>query len=147
MIRHRLSPVELQRPCRIVEKTPIASDRALKQALPRLIEGLDQIDLPAALLGGFHHTAQHQGLVSAGGQRTVAHASGARPTDLPDPNLLPSKGFCHLGPHGAYVLDGTLGPDGLIFPIGENVDGDEVDSGRKLGRLQPELPNIGIGDG
>src|SRR4029079_5678186 len=34
-----------------------------------------------------------------------------------------------------------------ILPIRQDVDGDEIGGGRELGRLQPELPDIGIGDG
>ncbi len=37
--------------------------------------------------------------------------------------------------------------DRLILPIGQDVDGDEIGGLSELGRLQPELPDIGIGDG
>ena len=36
---------------------------------------------------------------------------------------------------------------GIVLPIREDVDGDEVGRRGKLGRLEPELPDIGIGDG
>ena len=147
MVRHGLAPAELQLPRAVVEHAPIAADGAFQQPLPRLVEGLDQIDLPIAGLRCFHHAAQHQRLIGGRGERAVAHAAFAWPADLADQNLLPGKNLRHLLPHLAHMRDRLGGRDRLILPIGQDVDGDEVGGLSEFGRLQPELPDIGIGDG
>src|SRR5262249_52329332 len=63
IVRHRLSPAELQLSRRVVEQPPVAPDRALKQPLPRLIEGFDVVDLPALGLGCVYHPAQYHCLI------------------------------------------------------------------------------------
>ena len=45
------------------------------------------------------------------------------------------------------MCDRLGGCDRLILPIGQDVDGNEVGGFCELGRLQPELPDVGIGDG
>jgi hypothetical protein len=56
-IRHRLAETEFRLLGAVPEQAPIAADRSLQQPLPRLIERLDQIDLPAFLLGRRHYAA------------------------------------------------------------------------------------------
>ena len=147
MVRHGLAPAELQLPRAVVEHAPIAADGAFQQPLPRLVESLDQIDLPIAGLRCFHHAAQDQRLIGGRGERAVAHAAFARPAHLADQNFLPGKNLCHLLPHLAHMRGRFCRCDRLVLPIGQDVDGDEIGGGRELGRLQPELPDIGIGDG
>ena len=45
------------------------------------------------------------------------------------------------------MRDGLRRRDRLVLPIGQDVDGDEIDGRGELWRLEPELPNVGIGDG
>jgi len=82
-----------------------------------------------------------------GGQRTVAHTALARPAHLADPDLLPGKNLRDLIPYLAHMREGLCRRDRLVLPIGQDVDGDKIDGGGELGRLEPELPNVGIGDG
>src|SRR6188508_3458590 len=70
----------------------------------------------------------------------------ALPPLLSVPDLLAAKGCGDLLSRVANVLRGILRRDRPVFPIGQDVDCQEVGSGRKLWRSQPELPYIRIGN-
>ena len=42
---------------------------------------------------------------------------------------------------------GVFGADRKVLPIGQDVDGDEIDRVIDFAVAQPEFPDIGIGDG
>ncbi len=146
VVRYGLAEAEFQLAVGVVIKSPIAPDGAFKQPLPRLVEGLDEVHPPTPRLGRRHDAAQHARLIGGGGERSVAHPPRTRPPHLSDPNLLAGEGRLKPLPDLAHMGDRIVRRDRRVLPIGENVDGDEVGGRRKLGRLQPELPDIGIGD-
>src|ERR1043166_7712263 len=98
MVRERHAPSELRRTVRAVEQAPVPADRAFELAFPRLIEGLDHVGAEALALGNGQHVLDHARLVDRRRLGPVAHASGTRPADLAEHNVLPGTG---RGPQAA----------------------------------------------
>jgi hypothetical protein len=48
--------------------------------------------------------------------------------------------------HRLDVADRAVDRLRFVFPVGQHMDGDEIDRLRKLAILEPELPDIGVGD-
>ena len=131
----------------IVVDAPIAADRPFHQALPGLVERLDQVHLPPLLLGRRNDIAQEARLVDRRGERPFAHSSGTRPADFADPDLLAGEVRLHSVPDLAHMGEGVLRAHRIVLPIGEDVDGDEVGCRGKFWRLEPKFPDIGISHG
>jgi hypothetical protein len=129
-----------------VEETPVAADGPFLLALPGLVEGLDQVVAPALGLGHAHEAAHEPGLVDPARHGGLALAPLARPAGLPNQDWPPGECRRHPLPHPPHLLQGLVDPVGLVFPVGEQVDGQEVDLRRDLGVPEPELPDVGVGD-
>src|SRR5262249_725675 len=84
LVRYRLAKAKFGFPPRIVIKPPIAADSPFQKALPRLVEGFDQIHLPILLLSCRYDVGQDTSLIGRRGERTVAHPPFARPAHLAD---------------------------------------------------------------
>ena len=52
------------------------------------------------------------------------------------------KRLAHLGD----VMQGGVNPGWIVFPVRQQVDGDEVHRWRDFWVFEPELPDIGVGD-
>ncbi len=128
-----------------VEQPPMAADRALELALPGLIVGLDQIDPIVLASGEGDHLMQRTRLIHRRRQGGFAHAAGARPSELAHENVLIREGRDDPFADGIDVPGGIARGNGEVLPVGEDMDGDEVDGSGDLAVAQPELPHIGIG--
>jgi hypothetical protein len=147
MVRHRFTEAEFQLPPRIVVEAPIAAHRPFQVSLPRLVEGLDKVHLPVLGLSCLDHAGQEAGLVGGGGKGAFPHPPCTRPTHLADPDLLAGESSLEPLPDLPHMGDGFVLSHRIVLPIREDVDGDEVGGRCQLGGLQPELPDVGIGDG
>src|SRR5271165_4366441 len=127
MIGDGLTPTELELAGCSVEKSPVTADRPLLVLLPWLIEGLDHVDTEPVALGDIEDVVNGARLVRWRWQRAIAHAPGARPTDLADQDLLAGKRLGDLAMNGGEVGGGGVGRNRKILPIGKDMDGDEVD--------------------
>ena len=131
----------------VVDQAPIAADGALELALPRLVVGLDQIDPKLFALGEIEDFGHHARLVGARRQCALAHPPGARPAGFADQDFLGRKRHRHPLADVVDVAGGEFGPHRHVFPVRENMDGDEVDGVIDLAVTQPEFPDVGIGNG
>jgi hypothetical protein len=71
-----------------IEQSPVAAYGALAAALPGLVEGFDQVVLPAVLLGQGDKAANEPGFVDPTGQCCFALATFAGPAGLADHDVL-----------------------------------------------------------
>lgn len=124
----------------------MTADCPFEPPLPRLIEGLDEVRPPRLFLGRRHDPGQHASLVHGRRQGLSPHASGARPADLSYENLLMGECLRNPLPDVADMRQDIVRGNRVIFPIGQDMDGHEIDRVDKLRSLQPELPDIRIGD-
>jgi len=69
-----------------VINAPGATDRALVDAFPGLIEGFDQVVLPVFLFGEIHEAANETGLIVKAGQRPTTRAALGWPAGFADEN-------------------------------------------------------------
>ncbi len=129
-----------------VEHPPVGADRAFVR-LPGLVERLDQVVVEAVLDCHRGEAAQEGGGVDPAGQGAVAHAAGARPADFADENVLASKRVDDLPANGTDMCSGPSGGNWKILPIGQDMDGDEIDGIGNVAVAQPEFPYIGVSDG
>ncbi len=127
------------------EQAPVAAHRAFADALPGLVEGFDQVVAPAVLLGHVDEATDELGLVDAAGQGGFALASLAGPAGLTDQDVLRRKALAEVLADLAYMGKSLVDARRIIFPVGQQVDGEEVHRRRHLGMAQPELPHIGVG--
>ena len=146
MVGYEAAPGEFGLSLIRVEQTPMAADGSFELALPGLVIRLDQVDAIVLAFGMIEHLVHGARLVHRRGQGAFAHAAGARPPEFTYEHLLARKGGDHLRANSIDV--GCRIPCGnrKVFPIGQNVDGDEIDRGGHVAVAQPEFPHVGIGD-
>src|SRR5262249_11301741 len=142
VIGHRLAPGEFRLAQITAEQAPIPAYRSFQVALPRLVEGFDQIDAIVLRPCPRHHLLKDMSLAGRRWTRAVAHPSCAGPPHLPDQDFLAGKGRGDTAADFVHMGSGDIGRDRKILPIRENVDGDEIDRRGELAVAQPELPDI-----
>ena len=123
----------------------MAADRAFQRPLPRLIEGFDHVDAETFPLAARKHVSDDARLIGRRRQRALAHAARARPADFADHDLLAGEVSDHALADCIDVIGGGPRRDRIVFPIGQDVDGDEIHRACELAIAQPELPHVGIG--
>ena len=138
-----------------VEQAPGGADRAFLARLPVLVEGLDDVVVELLALGDGAEGREVAHLLDPAGPRVGAHAAVARPAGLADHDLLVGKARLDLLVDvddvlldaGLPVGLAAIEPDRLVLPVGQDVDGDEIDLVGERRVAQPEFPDIGIGHG
>ena len=144
MIGYRRAPGELGHARGIVEQSPMAADSAFERALPWFIERFDHVDVEFLAARQRQHVLDHARLVRRRRQRALAHASGARPANLADDDLLAGKGRHQPAADLRQMGGGLSRWNWKILPIGQDMDGDEVGSVGDIPVAQPEFPHVGI---
>ena len=129
-----------------VEHAPEPADRPFEPALPRLVEPLDDAVAQALRRGGVRELADEPRLVDARRHRALAPPSPARPAGLADEHLLAREGRADAREDADYVVDRALDRHRLVFPVRQHVHGDERHRVGERRVLQPELPDVGVGD-
>ena len=130
-----------------VEQSPVAADGPLLPALPRLVEGLDQVVVPALGLGVRHEAAHEARLVHAARHGALALASLRGPAGLADQDVLAREDLRGLVVRVRHRGDRRVDVAGVVLPVRQQVDGDEVGA-RDDGRvLQPEIPHVAVAHG
>ena len=84
-------------------------------------------------------------LVDGRGQGSFAHPAGTRPAELSEQDFLSRKARHDPIAYGLDVLGGVARGNREIFPIRQDMNGDEIDLGRELAVAQPELPYVRVG--
>src|SRR5262249_37841782 len=112
-----------------VEQAPIAAHRSFPAPLPRLVIGLEQVDAITALPCTLENFSNETRLVEARRQRYVAHPPLAWPAGLADQDLLAGKGSRDLRADVIDMRGGVFGAHRRILPIGQEMNGDEIDVG------------------
>ena len=125
---------------------PIAADGAFKRALPRLVKRLDDIKPNSLALGRRQSFDDGDRLVRSRRPRAFAHPAGARPAELADDDLLVGKGRGDPVADGDEVRRRARRRYRKVLPIGQDVDGDEIDRALHVRIAQPKFPHVGIGD-
>ena len=130
----------------IVVEPPIAAHGPFQQALPRLVERLDQVDLPP-LLPWLPQRRRSRRAPDWPARGEPLRASGRHLASPPRRSRSPCRGSrLHFVADLPHMGDGILRAHRIVLPIGKDVDGDEVGRRGELGRLEPKFPDIGIGD-
>ena len=114
-------------------------------ALPGLVECFDHVDAEMLSPAALEYIGDDARLIGRRRQRALAHASGTRPADLADHDLLAGKIFDHALADRVDMAGGVLRRDRIVFPIGQDVNGDEIHCVRELAVAQPELPHVSVG--
>src|SRR5690606_5773663 len=91
-----------------IEQAPVTADCAFAGTLPRLVEGFDQVVLPAIFLGQPDETTNEQCLVDTTGQRSLALAAFAGPAGFADQDVLGCVGSAKGAAHLAHLLQGGV---------------------------------------
>ncbi len=107
-----------------VEQAPVGADAAF-EALPRLIEGFDDVVVDAEPFSARHELARDGGLLHAAWLGFLAVVTAARPAEFRDHDALAFVHLAQLVIDVERVLDGLR--RGRAIPVGQNVRGDEVD--------------------
>ena len=152
--RHGLAELELVVALGI-EQAPGGAHRALLASLPVLVEGFDDVVVELLALGDGAEDREELHLLDPARPRIGAHAAIARPTALADHDLLAGKALLHLLIDvDDVLLDGRLAvglaaiqPDRHVLPIGQDMNGDEVDLVGQRRVAHPEFPDVGVGHG
>ena len=137
---------EFRRAGRALEDAPIATRRPFKHALPRLIERLDDVETKILPLRQGRSLGYGARLVRRRRPRPLAHAACARPAELTDHDLLARDSGGHFLADGGDVGGGELRRNWKVLPIGQDMDGDEIDCVLHVGITQPILPDVSVGD-
>ena len=127
-----------------VEHAPIGTDAAFEE-LPRLIDGFDDVVVHADRLGAGDEVSDHDGLFEGAGLGAAQIIALARPAEFGDHDSLAGEGFAQE----AVDIDGLI--DGLgvleVFPVGQDMRSDEIDRGRELRVVAPDIPDFAGSDG
>ena len=78
-------------------------------------------------------------------QSDVAHPPVTRPTGFADQDLLAGKGSGYLLANVIHMRGRIFGTGRKVLPIGQEMNGDEIDIGADLPVAQPEFPDVGVG--
>ena len=127
------------RVARGVEQTPIGADAAF-EGFEGLIDRLDDVVVDAVGFGARQEIADHQRLLDPAGDGALVVVAGARPAELGDHDALAGIGAADLIVDIDGVVDRLI--DRQLVPVGQDVDGDEVDGGRQLDRILDLLPGL-----
>ena len=141
---HGLGEDELGLAIGVVD-APVGTGGPFELGLPGLVEGLHDIVDVTRLLGVRKKTAQETRLIRQRRLGPPIAPAVARPADLPDNDLLVRKCFLDLVVATDRIGYGLF--DGNAFPIGQQVDGDEVHMIRKLRIFEPDMPRFGRAHG
>src|SRR5262249_12098681 len=125
-----------------VEDSPIGADTAFIH-LPRLVGGFDDVVVDAQRLGAGDEVAQYLGLLDPARIGLLEIVAGARPAELGDDDALARVALAQLIVGADRVLD--RGRRRAAFPVGQDVDGDEVHAGDELGVIAPHVPDFAGG--
>ena len=127
-----------------VQVAPVRAGPAFQLDLPGLVDALHQ-EVVDVLGGSTHQEAPDElGLAGGRGPGGVAAVALAGPAHLTDHDLLVGEAALHLVQSAEGVLQRLL--DRQAFPVGQQVDRDEVGVGGQLGIAQPDVPGLGRGD-
>ena len=127
-----------------VENAPIGSDAAFEE-FPGLIDRLDDVVFHADRFGAGDEVAQHRGLFERAGFGVAQIVAGARPAEFGDDDALAGEFLAQQAIEIDRLIHRLL--VGEVFPIGQDVGGDEIDGGAEFGIVAPDVPDFACGDG
>ncbi len=137
-VNDRPGPGKFRFPLRI-ENAPIGADAAFEE-LPGLVDRFYDIVFHANRIGAGNKVTQYNRLLKRARIGISQIVTGARPAEFGDHNPLARK----LVAQQLVTIDGLI--DGLlvreVFPVGQDVRGDEVDRRRKFRIVAPDIPDF-----
>src|SRR5262249_23647706 len=113
------------------------------EAFPGLIESLDDVVFDAEILGARNELADDLRLHDAAGIGELQIVAGARPAELGDYDAL-----ARIIEPQALVFSDRIVNDMLLrhaFPVGKDVDGDEIDGRGEFRVIAPRAPDFAGG--
>ena len=140
---HRLGELELGLAIGVVN-APIGPGGPLGTHFPSLVKGLHDVVGLAPLLGARQEAAQKADLIGRRGLGPAAGPAIARPADLPDDHRLARKLLFDIFQPREDMIDRF--PDRHLFPVRQQVDGDEIDVVRQFGMAHPDVGRLGGAD-
>ena len=129
-----------------VKQAPVTANGPFAGAFPGLIERFDQVVVPAFLLGHDHKAANELGLIDPARQCGFALAAFAWPAGFANHHVLGGEFVAEHLAHFANMLQRGVDVRRIVFPIRQQVDGQEVHRRGDLRVFEPELPDVGISD-
>ena len=126
-----------------IQVAPVGAGAAFQLDLPGLVDALHQEVVEVHGTGPDQEAADELGLAGRRGPRRIPPVALAGPADLADDDLLVGEALLHLAQTAEGVVERLLHRQAL--PVGQQVDGDEVDVGGQLGVADPDVPGFGGG--
>ena len=129
-----------------VVQAPVPADRAFVGNLPRLVEGLDHVEVEPSPRREHGELAQVPRLLQTAGLGRSARPARAWPARLTDEQRLAGKFALQLRVQPVHVRDDVIDPHRVVVPVRQDVHRDEVDvAGQRL-VVDPAAPDVGVGD-
>ncbi|MNU99087.1 hypothetical protein D3C71_892110 [compost metagenome] len=129
-----------------VKQPPVTTYRTFAGALPRLVKGFDQVVVPALLLGHGDKTANELGLIDSARQGGFTLTAFARPACFANHHVLGREFVAEYLAHFGHMLQCGIDVRRIIFPVRQQVDGQEVHGRCDFRMFEPELPDVGVSD-
>src|SRR6188508_1076965 len=123
----------------------MTADRPFEGAFPGLIESFNDVDVEIPKLAEREHVLDDPCLVDRRWQRAFSHAASAWPADLADENFLAWKRVYDSPADGIDVCPGPAGGNRKVLPIGQDMNGDEINGIGDVAVTKPEFPDVRIG--
>ena len=102
--------------------------------------------MPALLLGHGDETANELGFIDPARQSGFTLATFAWPAGFANHHVLGGEFVAEHLAHFGHMLQGGVDVRRIVFPIGQQMDGEEIHGWRDFRVLEPELPDVGISD-
>ncbi len=116
-----------------------------------MVDGFDDVDVKVVGVSDLNQAADKAGLVDHARRREATLPARAGPTRLADENGFTRGDTVGLGAdffeNALDMGGGLVNRNRLVFPVGQNVDGDVIDFLDQLGIFHVHRPDIGVGDG
>src|SRR5262249_29527470 len=123
----------------------MTADSPFEGALPRLIERFNDVDIKMFALAEREHVLDHLCLIHRRRQGTFPHAAGARPPNFADEDFPARESVDDLPANDVDMCPGLSGGNREVLPIGQDMNGDEIDGAGDVAVAQPEFPDVRIG--
>ncbi len=101
--------------------------------------------MPAIVFRQGDEAADELGLVDPAGQRGFSLPAFTGPAGLANQHVLGGEAVAEHLAHLGHVVQGGVDVRRIIFPVRQQVDGEEIHRRGDFRVLEPELPDIGVG--
>jgi hypothetical protein len=127
-----------------IQVAPVRAHPAFGHGLPGLVYGFHHVVVEGLVLYAAQKLADEAGLVVRGGPGTIDGEAAAGPAYLANHHRLVGEGGAHLAVAAQRFVHRSFHRN--PFPVGQQVDGDEVHVLGQFGLRDPDVPGLGGGN-